>query len=518
MQPQEQQQNDMVPPPPRRRDRTRVTHTSHAPVRPVAVGVKRHEASAPQPATRVHTGAHSLITSLGAMTDSPGKRAAAEALSPARRIVVPRLEPPNEITFVLSSGERFTLSRQALESYPKALLARLADSEVPTERDESGAIKIGYPCSAQAFERAIKEHEWYAFCACRDDDHFDFDPENDPDDLDHIPLRAAVHPRELALLWDYLGMPKSLLCTGRTHLNTPLRVLSAQAAMQRGIELTVELGTFVRAVTSTMHVLGSGDVRLFATTDQGPPCVSFGIYTAGDKGVHHFTDELFELLQRPVGDVFAFCEQHLGPERGANLARMACGLRMRPCSEDDQKRIARGRVRVMQPLLDAHRGYIPRWMDFQKRPLGCFAVAVRSDKFYVNGATKPGYSLAHKYVDVPTVNGTFAIDVCICAGQDWADDEPDVDVRVRLTTSELTTSIRGNWVAENQADYGPVVVVGVDHGQFNQRLEADLMDQQKRIRRVLFPGNGREYRQLEDRHQLIPLEEMKQHDYVAHDS
>ena len=59
------------------------------------------------------------------------------------------------VSFVIPTGDTFEISRAAIlcEFFKDGLLRRLVESELPTERDANGAIKLGVQCSRDAFRR-----------------------------------------------------------------------------------------------------------------------------------------------------------------------------------------------------------------------------------------------------------------------------------------------------------------------------------------------------------------------------
>ena len=93
---------------------------------------------------------------------SPLAATAAEQEPPESVTKKQKLSYDEKVSFVIPSGDVFQISRAALscEPFKDGLLRRLVESELPTERDANGAIKLGVECSRDAFQRVVDEYEW----------------------------------------------------------------------------------------------------------------------------------------------------------------------------------------------------------------------------------------------------------------------------------------------------------------------------------------------------------------------
>ena len=335
--------------------------------------------------------------------------------------------------FAIPSGKVFTIARAALQCKPlhESLLSRLVESSLDTSRDRNGAIQIGFECSSAAFCRVVDEFSW----ALEIKTHNERLGGNRYNRCGP-PLRSAVHPRELAALWDYLGLPK-MDHESRYHPNTMPRVLVEQKALQQGMKLMDELQCLIAAV-STLDMDCDDGLMVHATVAT-PAFYSIALHKP-ERDESHFTSCLFSLLQRPAA-VKELCRVHGHPA-------LADQLRIRPCTADDMSKIECGEMSIGWPKLglspsSSFRDLVPEEMDVTSRPLGCFAIGVRREYFYRNMSYHEAIEGYNRYlVDIPLPVGTFTLELDFRAHEAWTTTHVntchDVEITARVACSPAT--------------------------------------------------------------------------------
>ena len=312
-------------------------------------------------------------------------------------------------TFVIPSGEKFQISRAALqcELLNDTLLARLVASPLGTAVDASGAIEIGFDCSADAFSRVVDEFEW----ALRISTHH---PDGEPAfllDCAGPALRNVVHPSALAQLWDYLSMPKTWLSPERTHAGSTLQALVAHHALQRGLLLALQLQCFVQCIPNLPQL---SKLLLSYATETEPNRMSFAVakntstYKLGGRNVgRHFTNELFRLLESPA-QVKELCRMH-------GMSDLSDQICVRACTEDDLRRVSNDSMPAFMPVFDESEATLSTIAA--SRPIGCFAVRVKRARFYSDSISK-NTTVANSNVPLPCGRLDLRI-VASVGSKDW---------------------------------------------------------------------------------------------------
>ena len=304
---------------------------------------------------------------------SPLAATAAEQEPPESVTKKQKLSYDEKVSFVIPSGDVFQISRAALscEPFKDGLLRRLVESELPTERDANGAIKLGVECSRDAFQRVVDEYEWALQQS--HNEWLGFMRHNYFKTCGPA-IRVLINPCELHAVYEFLGLPSdTFLDVDRLHHGSPIPLLAAQRALIEAWKLAPQVDCFFRALELTISMVPMVDL----STSTTPARIRFAItdFEAPIKNDHDFTTELFQLLQNE--DALAELVRVFLPDQVDRFT----GVKLRPFNDVS----ADDRLRVYDAMtLTRH---VPTSLDVASKPIGWFAVAIPAytlfeDKLY----------------------------------------------------------------------------------------------------------------------------------------
>ena len=278
------------------------------------------------------------------------------------------------VSFVIPTGDTFEISRAAIlcEFFKDGLLRRLVESELPTERDANGAIKLGVQCSRDAFQRVVDEYE----CGLKVYTRNSFIGRLDLATCGPA-LRVPINPCELRALYEYLGLPTDkLLRFNRDYPGTPIALRASQRVLDKAWEIAPQLECFFSALESTIGAAG----LLHLPTNTMASRIQIALVVAwpgfddafppqGGGVRPHFTNDLCYVLQDEEG--LAELVRVFLPDQ----AHRFTGLKMRRLENvSELEKLPSFRLRLDTPLSSN--------LTVASRPVGWFAVAMPAFKLF----------------------------------------------------------------------------------------------------------------------------------------
>ena len=326
-----------------------------------------------------------------------------------------KLSSDEKVSFVIPSGDVFQISRAALSCEPleDGLLRRMVESGMATERNANGAIKLGFECSPDAFQRVVDEYEWALQQA--HNIWLGFTPS------EHVPgecgpaLRVPINPCELHALCEFLGLPSDRLlgCSSRVYFGSPLPVAAAQRALNQAWMLAPQVECFFRALEATINSVA----MVTYPTSKMPARISFAITDFASISLDDdFTDDLFYLLQDE--EALAELVRVFLPDQ----AHRFTGIKLRPFNDgSDDDRLC---VHQAKRLLNM----VPSSLDMASKPVGWFAVAMPAYKLFDGG----GHFISRKVpLTLDNLNCTITVTIHY-VNRDKPNDYPLLAFKYRL--------------------------------------------------------------------------------------